>query len=1005
MERLMKANRPDESRGTAIVVLGMHRSATSMLARTLHARGCALSQQLLGANSSNPSGHWESTVAIDINDRLLTALGRSWDDLRALPPGWLETADAAEARNRIRILVNDDFRKASLWAIKEPRMCRLAPLWLDTIAGQGFAPKVVMAVRHPFEVALSLLRRDGMPVPQGLLLWARHLLEAEAASREVPRVVVDHGQITGDWRAVSRRIGEAFGVAWPVPEDEAGQELDAVISRDRISIDRSADVADGQVPVMCLELYRQALAAADGDWTGFNALAERFGAFAHIYDPALDLVYRKYIALDSDARSLCEDHARLMTAIGEKLDLVETLDMTGKRLVEQGRRVEDLEGWLEEMKVRIGTMDVELDARYARIIELDRQLHERNATIGVLEREQSSHAGERKRLEQDLSAQQAHAAWLEEELQRMRQSRSWRVTVPLRALGNGFRALRFIARHPGHLKGVWRQARREGGLRTLGRAIAFTRRGGPRQTVEAAPRLLLREAGAMILTTPHCLFVARLMQRALKDAGIEAGIIQSEPKGGYAQIPHFVICPQLFERLPGMYVAFQMEQSVSSRWFTEGYFEMLRNSFAIFDYSVDNIRYLAGNGVNTKQVYYLPVGYLQGYAVEPAPEEDHDVVFYGDVNCQRRRDFLDALRARFKVKVLSEVFGEELRQELSRAKVVVNIHYYEGALLETTRIWECLSLGRLVVSEASVDMERHAGLEGLVDFVEIGDVEAMVERVSHWLGREVARRERVVENTRRLSSGFREFDYFFHRFLLATDNLSFDEFWQLAGRKLHLPVDRVCLNLPEYVDRGDDFRKDNRHGYWCIPGLRHSQGWIGCAMSYKLIMLLAQQQGMARISVCEDDVQFPEDFEPRMATITRYLDDIDGQWDIFSGLMADFSKDARIEAVVDRDGMRYVHTDKLISTVFNVYSSRIFDLVKDWDERNRDVATNTIDRYIESQSDVNVVTTDPFLVGHKEEQASTIWGFQNTQYNDLIEASQKVLGEKVAAYLSGKPSG
>lgn len=1006
----MKADGSDESRGTAIVVLGMHRSATSMLAKALHARGCALSRQLLGANLSNPSGHWESTVAIDIDDRLLAVFGRSWDDLRAMPPGWLETADATDARNRIRILVNEDFGKTPLWTIKEPRMCRLAPLWLETVADLGFAPKVVIAVRHPFEVALSLLRRDGLPVAHGLLLWARHLLEAEAASRQVPRLVVDHRQITGDWRAMTRRIGEAFDVQWPIAEEEAGKDLDGVISRDRVSINEAADVADGQVPAMCLQLYRHALAAAEGNWDEFAALAERFEAFAQVYDPVVELVYRKYQALEADTRSSRDAHAQLITAISEKLDLVETLEATGKRLVEQGKRIEDLDRWLDEAKERIGLMDAELGARQDRIggletalADVERQLVESNTAV-LAEREH-------------LTTQQEHVAALATELQRMRESRSWRVTAPLRGtttlvrrvyrlLGNGFKALRFIVANPGDLRGVWQRAREEGLVSTLGRAIGFARRGGPRPPEEApaAPRLLLRESGAVVLTTPHCLYIAKLMRHALADAGIATKIIQSEPGGGYEPLPHFVICPQMFERLPDMYVAFQMEQSVSSRWFNDSYFEMLRNSFATFDYSIENIRYLAKNGVNTKQVHYLPVGYLDGHAVDPAPEEDCDVVFYGDANCERRRNFLDALRARFKVKVLSEVFGDELRHQLSRARVVVNIHYYEGALLETTRIWECLSLGRLVVSEAAVDMERHASLDGMVDFVEVGDVAGMVERIAYWLEHEPERRERVAGNTCRLASGFREFDYFFHRFLLATDNLSFDEFWQLAGRKLRLPVDRICLNLPEYADRGDDFKKDNAYGYWCIPGLRHVQGWIGCAMSYKLIMLLAQQQGMARISVCEDDVQFPEDFERRMATITGYLDEIDGQWDIFSGLMADFSKDARIDAVVDRDGVRYVHTDKLISTVFNVYSSRIFDLVKDWDERNHDVTTNTIDRYIESQSDVKVVTTDPFLVGHKEEQASTIWGFQNTQYNDLIEASQKVLREKVAAYLSGKPS-
>lgn len=54
-----------------------------------------------------------------------------------------------------------------------------------------------------------------------------------------------------------------------------------------------------------------------------------------------------------------------------------------------------------------------------------------------------------------------------------------------------------------------------------------------------------------------------------------------------------------------------------------------------------------------------------------------------------------------------------------------------------------------------------------------------------------------------------------------------------------------------------------------------------------------------------------------------------------------------------------------------------------------------IDRYIESQGNLIVVTTNPFLVGHKEEQVSSIWHFQNTQYLDMFEATSKLLEGKI----------
>ena len=148
-------------------------------------------------------------------------------------------------------------------------------------------------------------------------------------------------------------------------------------------------------------------------------------------------------------------------------------------------------------------------------------------------------------------------------------------------------------------------------------------------------------------------------------------------------------------------------------------------------------------------------------------------------------------------------------------------------LLETTRVWECLSLGKLVVSERSTDMEDHGELDGLVDFVDIDDIAGMVGRVRYWLGHPSDREERVRSNQAAIAGGFNRFDYFFHRFLIATDNISFDQFWREAGRRYPLESDRLCLNLPEYTDRGRDFARDNHYGFSLFPGLRHGCGWLG----------------------------------------------------------------------------------------------------------------------------------------------------------------------------------
>lgn len=61
-----------------VVVLGMHRSGTSVLARGLQVLGVELGERLLPPAADNPRGFWEDLDVIGIDERVLAALSRDW---------------------------------------------------------------------------------------------------------------------------------------------------------------------------------------------------------------------------------------------------------------------------------------------------------------------------------------------------------------------------------------------------------------------------------------------------------------------------------------------------------------------------------------------------------------------------------------------------------------------------------------------------------------------------------------------------------------------------------------------------------------------------------------------------------------------------------------------------------------------------------------------------------------------------------------------------------------
>ena len=133
----------------AIVVLGMHRSGTSALCGALDLLGVNFGKHLMPANEANPKGYWEHPEIVALHDELLRSLGSRWDDDRPLPPDWVERDISLEIRSLLIRVLERDFAHASLLGLKDPRMCRLMPLWFPLFEKLGLKPYFVLVVRHP----------------------------------------------------------------------------------------------------------------------------------------------------------------------------------------------------------------------------------------------------------------------------------------------------------------------------------------------------------------------------------------------------------------------------------------------------------------------------------------------------------------------------------------------------------------------------------------------------------------------------------------------------------------------------------------------------------------------------------------------------------------------------------------------------------------------------------------------------------------------------------------
>jgi hypothetical protein len=209
-----------------IGILGMHRSGTSALAGSCRHLGIHLGDNMRAPRLGlNDRGHFEHLGIVNAHERLLLHLGSSWDDIRPLPSHWWEDASVARFRAEIARTLQRDFALSPVWAVKDPRMCRLAPMWGQIFQELGCQFAFVLIFRHPYEVARSLERRDGFRLEKSARLWLENNLAAEKGTRGFPRVFVSFDDLLSNPLATCAHIEEAVNLRFPKRYEEAQEGI------------------------------------------------------------------------------------------------------------------------------------------------------------------------------------------------------------------------------------------------------------------------------------------------------------------------------------------------------------------------------------------------------------------------------------------------------------------------------------------------------------------------------------------------------------------------------------------------------------------------------------------------------------------------------------------------------------------------------------------------------------------------------------------------------------
>ena len=291
-----------------VLVTGMHRSGTSLVARLLRSSGLRLGADtdLRGPAPDNPAGFFEHSALVDLGEDLLEACGGAWD----LPPGLgpRSAGDPRVAHLRQRAIdLTGALAGPGPWGWKDPRASFSIPFWRDLLP----TLRIVVCVRNPLEVAVSLKRRNQISFALGLALWDAHHRAIVEATEPGERLVTHHGaHFRGPEE--SRRLCERLGLE-PLHPTVAG--LEPALRRNVADL----ALADAGVDPATIELYRSLCQEsghepADPPSTG---RLDRSAIELSLVRGHLESRDRHVAALEAERDSLSERVAALEARLGE----------------------------------------------------------------------------------------------------------------------------------------------------------------------------------------------------------------------------------------------------------------------------------------------------------------------------------------------------------------------------------------------------------------------------------------------------------------------------------------------------------------------------------------------------------------------------------------------------------------------------------------------------------------------------------------------------------------
>ncbi len=439
-----------------IVVLGMHRSGSSAIAKSLEVLGVDLGKHLMPADENNEKGYFEDIGINRLNTEILQNIGCDWYSLAPFKNDVFEGERISSLRQKASEIIEDKLQDTNLLGIKDPRLCKLLPFWKNVFDDLELQVSYVICLRNCESIAASLFSRDGIPRVKSLYLWLTHMLPVFQNTKNCQRITIDYDDLILEPRRVLTTIAQQLGLESQIDQDELDRFANDFIDQTLWHHRQNKSGPDEPTPSL-VERLNELLGkvSRNTELLDSNDFQIEINAIEEELEDRANLL--KYIdLLDS---FIIRDHFQLITAdkelnsasasLKKKDDLLKSKK---KVLTKRNAQIRKLKSAIEEQEYvidrqgqKIEELERENLAQSSRLESLESTLNNRDATICQLESQLRDEEIRNKKLQKAIETADSDSEELSLQLDQIRSSLFWRLSFISRHFWRIFEAL-FTAR-------------------------------------------------------------------------------------------------------------------------------------------------------------------------------------------------------------------------------------------------------------------------------------------------------------------------------------------------------------------------------------------------------------------------------------------------------------------------------------------------------------------------------------------------------------------------------